>query len=302
MMGKARKMFAILLAAALLLPGTGALAAEPVTVTGKSMMHFVVDGVEYAPPEDAVGGFFYDGGKYTYVPLRFVAYILKKDVSWDNESKQVSIFDPQSEEDLARIEAYLEERKVADSAIEPAGPAKADVLPIRVVPEVSYVFNGQPAKPGEETPGLMIDGSLYVPMRFITENLGYKLNWDSTTFTISADIADVDRIVRHYRELAETMKGDVMEEALGILQEMGISNPVDVFLGRIGEEQMAGLLEIAAAFLPEVEERLDGLIGAMRAELEAIGQPTLLADQLYKELDHLLDQARKFLAADETGS
>lgn len=279
----------------LLLPAEPALSApQPTMVTGESQMHFLVDGTEYAPPENEVGGFFYDGGKYTYVPLRFVAYILKKDVAWDGKNKRVSIFDPKSAEDLASIEAYLEERKVAESAIEPAGSAVRSVLSIDVVPDVKYEFNGVPATPGEETPGLMIDNRIYVPMRFIVENLGYQVNWDRATFTISVDIADVDRIVKHYRELAEAKYGAIEKEADGLLAEFGLTR-LDVLQRLANEEQLEALREAAKERLPEIEGELDELIGEMRRELQAIGQPTLLAEQLRKELELPLNLLRNFL-------
>lgn len=289
-----RRLAALLALAALLLPAAPAFAApQPTAVTGESQMHFLVDGTEYAPPEDQVGGFFYDGG-YTYVPLRFVASILKKDVAWDGKNKRVSIFDPKSAEDLARIEAYLEERKVADSAIEPAGPAARSVLPIDVVPDVKYEFNGVPAAPGDKTPGLMIDNRIYVPMRFIAEHLGYRVNWDRATFTIAVDIADVDRIVKHYRELAEAIKGDTLEEARAILRELGLQE-TDVLLGRASEEKMAELGKIAEEWLSDIERQLDEFIEAMMNELKDAGQPTLQAELLRKELAGLIQLARNIL-------
>lgn len=297
-MNQARKWIALTMIVALLLAATPALAAgEPTRITGKSMMHFVVDGVEYAPPDGALGGFFYhNNGTHTYVPIRFVAYILKKDVQWNGQTRKVSVFDPKTEEDAARIEAYLAERAVSDALIEPVGPVTAEVLDVQVVPDVTYEFNDVKAEAGEHTPGLLIDGSIYVPIRFITENLGYKVSWDQATYTISTEIAEVDRIVNKYRELAETMKGDVIEEATGMLNELGITNPLDVLTGKVSEEQMAQLVEIGKDFLPEVEQQLNDLLAAMTQELVDLEQPTLLADQLHKELEGLLNLARNYLA------
>lgn len=298
MMNKARKWIAFMVIAGLLLSGPTALAAaEPTTIMGKSMMHFVVDGTEYAPPEGETGGFFYENnGTHTYVPLRFVAYILKKDVSWDNKEKRVSINNPNSEEALAQIEAYLEQHRVADSAIEPVGPVNAETLNIEVMEEVRYVFNGKQVAAGEHTPGLLIDNRLYVPMRFITESLGYGVKWEQTTYTISVEIADVDRIVGHYQQLADIKKEQLIAEALGILQDLGINSLLDVTLGRASEEQMAQLREIGKDMLPEVEQQMNDLLAAMDGELTELNQPTVHVDELRKQLEGLLNLVRNYLA------
>lgn len=295
MMGKLRKLAAIVLALALMMPVGQALAAgQPTKIMGKSMMHFVVDGIEYTPPEGAIGGFFYDNGKYTYVPLRFMAYILKKDVGWDNARKKVTVFDPKSEETLATIEAYLEERKVANSVIGPAAPLTSETIDILIVPNVTYEFNGVNVTPGKETPGLMINNSIYVPLRFVTENLGYRVDWDRTTLKISTEIAEVDRIVKHYREVAETKKDELTDEAFAILDDLGIDQ-LNVVRGNLTDEERAKLSEVAKEYLPDVERQLDELIGAMAKELQDINQPTLLAEQLRKELEKTLNLARTFL-------
>jgi len=293
-MKKGKRWFAAILALALMLPAATAMAApEQVTVSGRSMMHFVVDGVEYAPPEDQ-SGFFYDGGKYTYVPLRFVAHILGKDVSWDNAAKRVTISEPKNDEVRAEIEAYKKAQKVADSVIEAAGPVTWETLPIEVVPNVKYVIFGNEVQPAAETPGLMVNNRIFVPLRFVSENLGYQVGWDKTTLTIAIQVAEVDRIVNKYREMAEQIKGDTIDEAMAILKDLGL-NAADVLMGRASEEQMAELRKVAAEWLPGLEQRLNDFIAEMKKELTDAEQPTLQADLLRKELENLLKTAKNIL-------
>lgn len=296
MVKKARRSISLLIIAALLLSATPVMAAaEPTPVMGKSKMHFVVDGVEYAPPEDAVGGFLYDGGRYTYVPLRFVANILKKDVGWDNNVKRASIFDPESPEDLARIEAYLDTLKLPESVIEPAEPAKVEYLDIQVVPEVSYAFNGKLVEPDAQTPGLLVEDRIYVPFRFITENLGYKVNWDKTTFTVSTEIAEVDRIVGHYRGLAEQLQAEFTDEALAILAELGFNNVFAFSLARLDDAQLEKLQEIAPPFMEQAETKKEELVSALKRELREQNQPILQAEWLEAELDGTLNLLKREL-------
>jgi|GEM_PF-1507547 len=295
-----RRLLAALLACALTPPAGAAFAApEPTVVMGRGMLHFVVDGAAYAPPEGEgyVGGFFYrspaTGNDYTYVPLRFFATILKKDVTWDNASKTVLVRDPDGDR-LADIEAEREKMKVERPAVEPSGPAAAEKLMVEVVPGVRYVINGVDVQPAEETPGLLIENRLYVPFRFVTENLGYHVGWDKPTYTITVNIAEADRIVRQYRERAEAFKDEWTNRVFDKLEQLGL-DALAVRLNRMTDEQREQLLQTVNEWLPEAKQQMDAFFAEMTRELEEAGQPFLQAERLRGELERQIKQALDFL-------
>jgi len=296
------RVLAALLAIVLLLPAVTAFAAaQPTAIMGRGMLHFVVDGTEYAPPEGEgyVGGFFYKVN-HTYVPLRFFATILKKDVGWDNGSKTVTIYDPDKSK-LKEIEAALEQMKVEPSVIGPAGPATAEKLMIEVVPNVKYVINGVvEVKTAEETPGLLIDKRIYVPFRFVTENLGYSVGWDKPTYTITVNIAEADRIVTHYREQAEIFKDEWTDRVFAKLEELDL-DVLDVRFGRMTDEQREQLLQAVDVWLPEVRQQMDAFFADMTKKLEEAGQPALQANRLRDKLVQEILLALKFLGIDGVG-
>jgi hypothetical protein len=293
-MQRTRRWLTALLALALLMPAVPAFAApQPTTVTGKGMMHFIVDGTEYAPPEDAIGGFIYQGG-YTYVPLRFVAYILGKDVNWNGEAKSVSIYEPATSTAKTKVEAFREAQKVAESVIEPVTAVTKDVLQIEVVPEVSYVIDGLSVQPAEETPGLMVGNRIYVPLRFVAENLGYRVAWDRETYTINMSLSEEDRIVRTYKALKEEKQKAIWEEVLDLLEQYG-TTAVEVRLNLASEEVMAELRSVAEVRLPEIEQQIDAFIGEMESELRAVNASTEPAQKMRAELDGLLQTIRDTL-------
>jgi hypothetical protein len=294
MMKRARRWFTALLAIALLMPAVPAFAApQPTTVTGKGMMHFIVDGTEYAPPEDAIGGFIYQGG-YTYVPLRFVAYILGKDVNWNGEAKRVSIYEPATSAAKDRVEAFREAQKVAESVIEPVTAVTKDVLQIDVVPEVSYVIDGVSVQPAAETPGLMVSNRIYVPLRFVAENLGYRVVWDGKTYSINMSLSEEDRIVKKYRALLAEKRKEIQDEAFDLLEAHGVTL-IDLNLNRVSDNQLAELRSVAAVRLPEIEQQIDEFIGAMEDELKAANASTEQAQKMRTELENLLKTIRNAL-------
>lgn len=167
------------------------LSSMPVTATQQSQlisvyypsMHFVFDGQELAPPKDQ-SGFIYEGT--TYVPLRFVSYALNKGVEWDPETYTVSIAPPTKQQEV-EIQDYRLNREVRESIQSSTGVTVPDPKQIEVYFEkVQYLFDNQPKQPSQNLPGLIYEDSLYVPMRFFSESIGKKIDWDPVTYTVSA--------------------------------------------------------------------------------------------------------------------
>ncbi|MFC5446769.1 copper amine oxidase N-terminal domain-containing protein [Paenibacillus aestuarii] len=149
-------------------------------------MHFVFDGKEYAPPEGQQG-FIYEGS--TYVPLRFISYSLGKAVKWDGDSYTVSVSEPK-DADKVTIDEYKMNSRVENSNI--AKIDKSSLVPstLQAYKEnVSFIFDGAEKKIGGDLPSYIIDGSLYVPMRFFSESVGKTINWDPDTYSVSANTA-----------------------------------------------------------------------------------------------------------------
>ncbi|WP_372814221.1 copper amine oxidase N-terminal domain-containing protein [Paenibacillus sp.] len=154
-------------------------------------LQFVFDGEQYAPPEDQQG-FIYEGS--TYVPLRFISYSLNKAVQWDGDTYKVTVEEPKAA-DKVQIDEYNLNTKVRGGKLRDSFDA-SQLKPssISVYQEkVQYVFDGQTKEIGEELPGLFVDNSLYVPLRFFSESVGRKIEWDAVSYTIKAEVPAADK-------------------------------------------------------------------------------------------------------------
>ncbi|CAH1231699.1 hypothetical protein PAECIP111891_06866 [Paenibacillus allorhizoplanae] len=146
-------------------------------------MHFTFDGKEYAPPEGQQG-FIYEGT--TYVPIRFVSYSLDKAVSWDPNTYTVTIAEPKAT-DKINISEYKLNTQVFSKSTEKFDKSKLAPSNLKVYKEkINYVFDGVAKKPSDELPGYIVDGSLFVPIRFFSESVGKTINWDPETYSVSA--------------------------------------------------------------------------------------------------------------------
>lgn len=146
-------------------------------------MHFTFDGKELAPPDGQMG-FIYEGS--TYVPIRFISYSLDKAVKWDADTYTVTIAEPK-ETDKINISEYKLNAQVHSKSNDKFDKSKLVSSKLNVYKEkISYVFDGVSKSPSEDLPGYIIDGSLYVPMRFFSESVGKTINWDPVTYTVSA--------------------------------------------------------------------------------------------------------------------
>ncbi|MFK7696938.1 stalk domain-containing protein [Paenibacillus sp. HJGM_3] len=151
-------------------------------------MHFVFDSQELTPPEDQ-RGFIYEGS--TYVPLRFISYALNKGVEWDQETYTVSVGAPTKQQQV-EIQDYRLNREVRESI----NNSKADIVqdPNQIeayFKTINYVFDNQLKQPAKDLPGLIYENTLYVPMRFFSESIGKKIDWDPVTYTVSATTQEV---------------------------------------------------------------------------------------------------------------
>ncbi|OME65257.1 hypothetical protein BSK65_25310 [Paenibacillus odorifer] len=147
------------------------------TVQVQSMnVKMIFDGVSIQPP---VGQYVFMYNNTTYVPLRFMSYALQKSVSWDAKNVKVTVAEPNSSE-LVVIKEYLMNATNGNSA-----SAVSKNLVLNQV-KASYVFNGATKALPTGQSSFILNGSLYVPLRFLSESVGHNISWDQKTKTITA--------------------------------------------------------------------------------------------------------------------
>ncbi|WP_339287829.1 copper amine oxidase N-terminal domain-containing protein [Paenibacillus sp. FSL E2-0201] len=151
--------------------------AATATVKVQSMnVKMIFDGVSIQPP---VGQYVFMYNNTTYVPLRFMSYALQKSVAWDAKNIKVTVAEPSSSE-LVMIKEYLMNATNGNSA-----SAVSKNLVLNQV-KASYVFNGATKALPNGQSSFILNGSLYVPLRFLSESVGHNISWDQKTKTITA--------------------------------------------------------------------------------------------------------------------
>ncbi|MCL6604712.1 MAG: copper amine oxidase N-terminal domain-containing protein [Paenibacillus sp.] len=136
----------------------------------------IFDGVSMQPP---VGQYVFVYNNTTYVPLRFVSYALQKSVSWDAKNVKVTVAEPSSSE-LVVIKEYLMNATNGNNI-----PAATKNITLNSV-KASYGFNGTAKSVPAGLSSYMLNGSLYVPLRFLSESVGNEISWDQKGMTITA--------------------------------------------------------------------------------------------------------------------
>ncbi|OBZ09814.1 hypothetical protein A8L34_21320 [Bacillus sp. FJAT-27264] len=136
----------------------------------------VFDGVSLQPP---VGQHVFMYNNSTYVPLRFMSYALQKSVSWDAKNLKVTVAEPSSSE-LVVIKEFL-----MNASGNQASSAAAKNITLNSI-DASYVFGGSAKKLPAGQSSYILNGSVYVPLRFLSESVGKSISWDQKTKTITA--------------------------------------------------------------------------------------------------------------------
>ncbi|MFI2857092.1 stalk domain-containing protein [Paenibacillus sp. JSM ZJ436] len=136
------------------------------------------DGSELRPP---AGQFVFIHKGTTYVPLRFVSYAVQKNVNWNGKESKVTITDPTP----AQLISIKE--KLMNTNAEIKSPSADYKLLTPVL--VKYEFNGQNKNLPNGQASYMYKGTLYVPIRFISESAGISIKWDQESKTVSGSSA-----------------------------------------------------------------------------------------------------------------
>jgi hypothetical protein len=147
------------------------------TIKVQSMnVNLIFDGVSIQPP---AGQYVFMYNNTTYVPLRFMSYALQKSVAWDAKNVKVTVAEPSSSE-LVVIKEYLMNATNGNSS-----SAAAKNIVLNQV-KASYVFNSATKALPTGQSSFILNGSLYVPLRFLSESVGHNISWDQKTKTITA--------------------------------------------------------------------------------------------------------------------
>jgi predicted lipoprotein with Yx(FWY)xxD motif len=144
---------------------------------------FVFDGKSVAPQvaNGNPAGFICNGT--SYVPLRFVASALGRDVAWDGSTDTVTITTPATPS-----------AATGASAMAPATPSPAnyDVAANCTVAPLQFVFDGASEAPqvaNGNPAGFICNGTSYVPLRFVASALGKTVAWDGAADTVTVTSA-----------------------------------------------------------------------------------------------------------------
>lgn len=131
------------------------------------------DGMELQPP---AGQFVFIYKGTTYVPLRFVSYAVQKNVNWNGKESKVTITDPTPAQLIS-----IKEKVINASSTKNTSSTDYKLL---APMQVNYVFNGEIKGLPKGQLSLMYKGTLYVPIRFVSESAGVSIKWDATTKTV----------------------------------------------------------------------------------------------------------------------
>lgn len=234
-------------------------------------IQFVFDSEVYAPSADQQG-FIYEGS--TYVPLRFISYSLKKAVRWDANTYTVTVEEPKAA-DLTEINEYNLNTKVRkDIAKEKVDAANLKPTSISAYKEkVNYVFDGKNKEIGADLPGFIYQDSLYVPLRFFSESIGKKIEWDQATYTVAATTQEAPK--------QETPKEETKQPEPPKTETPPVTTPPVVGGGSGGGGGGSGSKNSASA-QAKAEEKLKALESSCRNALQPLADQYADADTATK--------------------
>ncbi|MFD2331463.1 copper amine oxidase N-terminal domain-containing protein [Cohnella sp. GCM10020058] len=173
-----RSIIAAALLGAMLLSVPIAASAATTTIAVESkpiVMEF--DGKKLALPSGQAA-FMYQSK--VYIPLRFASYALQKQVEYDAKTKTVTVAEPTSGQKVA-LKEYL--ANAGASTGQAPAAAKVKLVPTTV----KLVFDGVEKKLPAGQQAYNVNGSIYVPIRFIAEAVGTMVLWDAKTGTVSGE-------------------------------------------------------------------------------------------------------------------
>ncbi|MBP3964814.1 stalk domain-containing protein [Paenibacillus lignilyticus] len=184
MNGKSRKLsLSFLLFTALIFTAHSIVAAAPSAAlkVKTSSFNMVFDGKTLVLPD---GQYVFAVNGTSYVPLRFVSYALQKSVQWDAKTSQVTVANPNKQEAIV-LKDYLANVIAHGNEVSAKGGVSVQLTP----KSVKVVVDGKAKVLPEGQSGYIVNGALYVPVRFMSEAVGTAIQWDPVKKQVSAESA-----------------------------------------------------------------------------------------------------------------
>lgn len=150
---------------------------KPNSIKAQTMnVEMVFDGVSLSP-SSAQTIFAYKNT--IYVPVRFVSNALQKTVSWDAKNLKVTVAEPSSSE-LMVIKEYL-----MNAVNNKATVTVSKTVTLSSV-NANFIFNGLSKSLPAGQSSYTLNGTLYVPLRFLSESVGNEITWNQKAKKITA--------------------------------------------------------------------------------------------------------------------
>lgn len=180
MNGVARKFLksaTMLLGLLLVWQPVSALAATPAVKVKSLEMNLQFDGRQLVLPENQ---YLFIVNNTSYVPVRFISYALQQSVVWDAKTRTVVIKEPTEHEKITLQERLLNATGQAGNPSS-VGGQRLSVTPVAA----KFQFNGVDKPIPSGLTAYNLNGSIYVPVRFLSESIGTRIVWDKKTGSIT---------------------------------------------------------------------------------------------------------------------
>ncbi|RED65825.1 copper amine oxidase N-terminal domain-containing protein [Cohnella lupini] len=132
-------------------------------------VQLVFDGKILIIPE---GQYVFNIKGTNYVPLRFFSYALLKKVSWDGKTSTVSVTEPTKQQAMV-LKEYLVNALGQEGQFSSKSGTKNIVSPV----EATFSFDGKVKSLPVGQSAYSLGGSIYVPVRFMSESVNMDIKW-----------------------------------------------------------------------------------------------------------------------------
>ncbi|WP_372663139.1 stalk domain-containing protein [Cohnella sp.] len=221
----------------------------------------------------------------TYVPLRFFSYALQKNVAWDSKTNTVSVTNPTKQQAVMLQEYLLNATGQAGEESSKGGTSIA-VKPI----QAKFMFDGDSKALPQGQSGYSLNGSIYVPIRFMSQSVGTQINWDKTTGRITGEST------AYKAEKAKENTEDVKEE--GTVPVTDTKQEAGTGTGGVGGAGGGGAGGVTTyeSITANAESTLYALKASCENQLMPLGLQLIIAtdsnakQQLINQMNGIIDQ------------
>lgn len=256
-----KKILALLLAAVFLLSAAGiAFAAnspQKISAVITPDIRVIIDQSDrtfYNAQGEQVYPLLYNGT--TYLPVRAIGEIMKKNVNWDESSLTIS---------LSGDRAFSTSGK--------AGTLKQQItVPAQIRPDFNVKMDGEAKQfydaNGKAVYPILYSGSTYLPLRAIGQMMGKTVSWNSASKTVSLSAASTVTDADSFHPLPAQQPSTLVDTAKAreiALRHAGLS-AADVLFAKVSLEQDDGQYEYEIEFFcgnKEYDYEINAATGAI---------------------------------------